>query len=405
MRATSSGSSTANQISYTGVSVFSRRPTTEKSYRGFRLEAVGVLLAQQPDFADSDRDDTADTSGKGKTVEPKAKSSESNGQRIKPWVHVSGLKQLSRTFASCPLASESPQDGINENTSEGKEARAWFEARRTRRRGDVDAGDVDASKADDEPDGEYATEQWDDDLEEWFEAFQLGRDRSIPDVRSPAISAQATPALPLPPSIAVVAADNPLPQTSNLHPHPLLHLPSLLLTLGPSSLTIFRFLLARKRVLVLAKPPVEAVGVACWDLASLASVSRKDVNMWGVVTLHDIDSLKRPAAQAPQGGGWIACTTDTLFVEKTDCWDLLVDLTNINLPLLPSVFLLSSESPTELPPTATGDEDGRGRVRLYSPKATFETNGLRKSGSVGLSSVRFTWSDVKLVCVFVLAAF
>ena len=41
---------------------------------------------------------------------------------------------------------------------------------------------------------------------------------------------------------------------------------------------------------------------------------------------------------------------------------------------------------------------GEGRVRLYAPKGTFEPNASpRKSGSSGLTSVRFTWSDVKLV--------
>lgn len=348
------------------------------------MEAVGVLLSDAGEIGTVAEEQARTPSGKGKAAE--VTNSRGPSQRLKPWMHVYGLKQLSRTFASCP--SDSSQADIGVETSAGKQAREWFETRRFSARQGSGAAYQDRS-------ADFEDDEWEHDLETWFEAFELGRERHSTDVgqRMDVQSISTIPAIsPLPDDVAHSSSLPAFP----LHPHPLLHLPSLLMTLGPSSLTIFRFLLARKRVLVLAKPPVETVGVACWALASLASAGRDDVNVLGVVTLHDIDNLKY---QSSRGDGWIACTTDTLFVEKTDCWDLLVDITNVTLPSLPTVFSMSESQPTPLP-KPTGDE-GRGRVRLYAPKATFDVNGVaKKSNSDGLTSVRFTWSDVKLVRVF-----
>ena len=44
----------------------------------------------------------------------------------------------------------------------------------------------------------------------------------------------------------------------------------------------------------------------------------------GMVTLNDITSLE---AESATGRGWIACTTDALFMEKPQYYDLIIDLT------------------------------------------------------------------------------
>ena len=43
-----------------------------------------------------------------------------------------------------------------------------------------------------------------------------------------------------------------------------------------------------------------------------------------MVTLSDIARLE---AESAKGRGWIACTTDAIFMEKPQYYDLIIDLT------------------------------------------------------------------------------
>ena len=115
--------------------------------------------------------------------------------------------------------------------------------------------------------------------------------------------------------------------------------------------------------------------------------SKEPLSVLGVVTLNDIDRLKMESAT---GRGWIACeqsfsnlprstvsdpcrflagTTDAIFLEKPQLYDLLIDLT--------------SAAPNRA-----------SRPSFYSSKPV--SSGSSKE-THKLSSIRFAWSDVRLV--------
>ncbi len=173
---------------------------------------------------------------------------------------------------------------------------------------------------------------------------------------------------------------------------PIIHLPHLLRILGPSSLTLYKHILGRRRVLVITLPPVEAACILCQvaadtcyeeQVSELVSIADSDgyddddqprqlkgkstagVKVLGMVTLNDLDKL---AFENKSGRGWIACTTDSIFLDKPSYYDLLIDLRN-----------------------ATPNT----RPAFYIPKAVEHPSG--RGISYRLSSVRFTWSDVRLV--------
>lgn len=174
----------------------------------------------------------------------------------------------------------------------------------------------------------------------------------------------------------------------NMHASPTLHLPHLLRVLGPSSLTLYKHVLGRRRILIYTQPPVEAACLFCQVAADmcfedqtttapdsspeglapqlLKGKHKEGINVLGIVTLHDIDMLER---ESRTGRGWIACTTDALFLEKPQHYDLVIDLTTYASERLatarPGLQLAIKES--------------------YARRPTYR-----------LSSVRFTWSDVKL---------
>ncbi|KAG6852737.1 hypothetical protein C0991_009453 [Blastosporella zonata] len=110
--------------------------------------------------------------------------------------------------------------------------------------------------------------------------------------------------------------------------HPTLHLPHLLRVLGPSSLTLYKHILVRRRILIYTSPPVEAACILCYAAADMCFEAqsstpgrhRDPISVLGMVTLSDMDRLRA-------GSGWIACTTDAIFFEKPSCYDLLIDLT------------------------------------------------------------------------------
>ncbi len=52
---------------------------------------------------------------------------------------------------------------------------------------------------------------------------------------------------------------------------------------------------------------------------------KEGINVLGSITLHDIDMLER---ESRTGRGWIACTTDAVFLEKPQHYDLVIDLTS-----------------------------------------------------------------------------
>ncbi len=172
---------------------------------------------------------------------------------------------------------------------------------------------------------------------------------------------------------------------------PTTHLPHLLRILGPSSLTLYKHILGRRRVLIITRPPVEAACILCHvaadtcyeeQISALVSAYDSDegddeppprlqgkstapLKVLGMVTLNDLDKLD---FESKSGRGWIACTTDSIFLDKPSYYDLLIDL--------------RSTTPNTRP-------------AFYVPKPVEQPNGWGPSHR--LSGVRFTWSDVRLV--------
>ncbi|KAI0820886.1 hypothetical protein BC628DRAFT_1394823 [Trametes gibbosa] len=174
---------------------------------------------------------------------------------------------------------------------------------------------------------------------------------------------------------------------------PTLHLPHLLRILGPSSLTLYKHVLGRRRVLIITMPPVEAACILCQVAADtcyeeqvsspvagsespgggceasgapprLKGRNTSGVRVLGMVTLNDLDKLE---FESKSGRGWVACTTDSIFFDKPSYYDLLIDLR----PATPNT-----------------------RPTFHVPKPVEQLNG--RGPTHRLSSVRFTWSDVRL---------
>ncbi|KAI0641636.1 hypothetical protein C8Q79DRAFT_988423 [Trametes meyenii] len=246
--------------------------------------------------------------------------------RPRPWKHVTGLKTLVNTI----YLSLEDRDALEPLEGDWNPARAFFEERKVRQ--------VDLSGA-----GSWLG--WNSELE------------STLSNSSPAV-----------------------------------HLPHILRILGPSSLTLYKHILGRRRVLIITLPPVEAACILCQvaadtcyqeqvsELVSAADgqngTETSDPPRWlkgrtsagvkvlGMVTLNDLDKLE---LESKSGRGWIACTTDAIFLDKPAYYDLLIDLR----PATPNT-----------------------RPTFYLPKVVEQPN--TRNPSYRLSTVRFTWSDVRL---------
>jgi len=192
------------------------------------------------------------------------------------------------------------------------------------------------------------------------------------------------------------------------HFNPTLYLPHFLRVLGPSSLTLYKHVLGRRRILIYTQPPVEPACMLCQvaadmcfeDQTALDSLEgatgprprlmgkqNEGISMLGAVTLYDIGRLER---ESETGRGWVACaffgelctlifphrsfphvgTTDAVFLEKPQYYDLVIDMTSF--------------SP---------ERASRPSLQL----SVKESNGRSRRPSYRLSTIRFTWSDVNLV--------
>ena len=191
---------------------------------------------------------------------------------------------------------------------------------------------------------------------------------------------------------------------TSIRANPTLHLPHLLRVLGPSSLTLYKHVLGRRRILVYTQPPIEPACVLCQVAADicfedqtalespegstaphprLEGNQKEGINVLGVITLHDIGLLEH---ESTTGRGWIACafflkelslefilsvgTTDAVYLEKPQYYDLVIDMT-----------------------TFSPERASRPGLQL----SVREPNGHSRRASYRLSTIRFTWSDVKLV--------
>ncbi|KAI0791253.1 hypothetical protein C8Q75DRAFT_805607 [Abortiporus biennis] len=328
-----------------GVCVFRRRQTSEHGHRGFRLSSLGIILAKST--------------------------------RSRPWKHVPALKALVHSI----YTSLENRAVLEPTEGDWEPAERFFEERKVKRADLGGAGD------------------WDG----WSAEF---------DASSVSTFGSRTNASDFNPSSPISASSSSSPSSSlpPPDPTPTLHLPHLLHILGPSTLTLYKHLLGRKRILIFTAPPVEVACILCHvaadmclddqidydqqqdDLISFDSSSprparkststadtrrnsfkgksKAGVSVLGMVTLNDLDRLTR---EDKSGRGWVACTTDALFLERPQYYDLLIDLTTASPP--------------------SGSNGRFARPTFYSPKIGGESTG---SGRQRLSVVRFTWNDVKL---------
>lgn len=251
-----------------------------------------------------------------------------NSHRPRPWRHVAALKGLADTlYARADRLSES----LELLDEDWEPARSFFEDRKVRRSDLGGAGDWNG---------------WSHDLDE----FKTD-----------------------PPTAA-----------------PTMHLTHLLRILGPSSMTLYKHVIGRRRILIFTLPPVEPACILCHVAADMCfenqvessmtqaslpdnpkrikSRLKESINVLGMVTLSDLDRLK---VESQSGRGWIACTTDALFLEKPAYYDLLIDLT------------------TSTPNKTT-------RPTFYTSKPISSSESSLRSPTHRLSTIRFAWSDVKL---------
>ncbi|CAK5269708.1 unnamed protein product [Mycena citricolor] len=165
-----------------------------------------------------------------------------------------------------------------------------------------------------------------------------------------------------------------------LEQNPTLHLPHLLRILGPSSLTLYKHVVARRRVMIYTVPPVEAASILCQVAADMCYELQVEE------TSSEASSSSTPSSSKPhrrgkhqsgteseRGNGWVACTTDALFLEKPHCYDLIIDLT-----------------------TAAPGHTARPTFYASRPISSPSKSARPKGPSHRLSIVRFSWSDVKL---------
>ncbi|XP_006456441.1 hypothetical protein AGABI2DRAFT_188379 [Agaricus bisporus var. bisporus H97] len=240
-------------------------------------------------------------------------------RRPRPWRHVASLKQLTTMLYSLV----EPSGKLQLNGSDWDLAENYFDERKVR---DADLGGA----------GDWSS---------WSREFDL------------------------------------MKATSDLLNAPTIHLPHMLRILGPSSLTLFKHVLGRRRILIYTLPPVEAACILCQaaadmcyeaqvtaDGSQLKGRNKDPTLVLGMVTLTDLDRLH---AESQTGRGWIACTTDAIFLEKPSYYDLIIDLT------------------TSTPSKYT-------RPTFYSSKPITPQQSNPKVPTHRLSTIRFAWSDVTL---------
>ncbi|KAF6747535.1 hypothetical protein DFP72DRAFT_1016174 [Ephemerocybe angulata] len=314
---TGKSKSSAKPQTYHAIALFRRRRTTHPLYRGFLLGSLGVLVAGPGEY----------------------------GPRARSWRHLPALREVAERCYSRPGSEPSLTEGklVDLGAPEGGDwfepAREYFESRKARALGTQESWT-----------------NWKDEIYDEVRSWMCSGDRGT--------------------SCAVHSTPATLTDIS-----PTLALPSLLTLLGPASLTLYRHLLTRKRILIYTKPPVEYACVLCYaavdmvrsiqegeqliqqgykddadEEAKITLIPPKHVpgeatRVLGMVTLHDLLGSKftdendtdADDEEGSGGRGWIACTTDALFLEKPAYYDLLIDLTSVGVSSSSTVAFTTSK--------------------------------------------------------------
>ena len=106
--------------------------------------------------------------------------------------------------------------------------------------------------------------------------------------------------------------------------------------LGPLVVPLLKLMLLPRRLLLYAPAPVERAAMVAFNLAELvhaafayAMDAPGQVMIYGMLTLHDLDAWKRVASSA---SSWIAWTSDRILLDKTDTYDVCLDLSALSVP-------------------------------------------------------------------------
>ncbi|KAF9965600.1 hypothetical protein BGZ70_004486 [Mortierella alpina] len=113
--------------------------------------------------------------------------------------------------------------------------------------------------------------------------------------------------------------------------HPSRHFLRLVQDMGPSIFVIWKAALLKKRILIYTPPPVEAACLAVYNICLMATIPfgaaispqnkpNDRLQPLFCVGIHDMDHMKAIT------GGYVACTTDKIFMFKPQLYDVLIDL-------------------------------------------------------------------------------
>ncbi|TEB26389.1 hypothetical protein FA13DRAFT_1889921 [Coprinellus micaceus] len=221
-------------------------------------------------------------------------------------------------------------------------------------------------------------EEWFAPAREFFE--QRERPRGLSSARNPGQTGRTSCTTRFGFWLRSSACPSHPPDPPLTHITPTLALPSVLSLLGQRLLRYTATCSHGKRILIYTKPPVEfACGYVAMQLLNMVRSVQQEVQegymddaedgkvtvipsrhspsettrILGMVTLHDLlgskfgdDGDTEHSDEDGVGRGWIACTTDALFLEKPSYYDLLIDLTSVGVSSSSTVAFTTPKHPT-----------------------------------------------------------
>ena len=110
--------------------------------------------------------------------------------------------------------------------------------------------------------------------------------------------------------------------------------------LGPLFVPLIKLLqLPKKRLLLYCPAPVERGAIVAFNLAEIvhaayvhAGRAPGDVRVRGLVSLHDLAALQREAEQDADDRAWVAWTSDKIFMDKLEVFDVFLDVSAFAYP-------------------------------------------------------------------------
>ena len=207
-------SRTHNLVSYfthgphSGVALFRRRPTRTQGHRGFRLSSFGILLQ--------------------------------DSSNPRPWLHLDSLRTLTDSIYAAADRKEDDVDLLQLNSAGGSSSQPV-----TSIEGELSEEDLVPAR-------------------EWFEQRTALRPSSLQPWSGWSGELDGVWV-----DLYCLAMANECFQTFISEHTPTHHLPHLLRILGLSSLTLYKFILSRRRIMIFTLPPVEVAGILAWIAADL----------------------------------------------------------------------------------------------------------------------------------------